>query len=165
MRLLDSDVAIDVFRGHAPAIAWLTALPDPPGLPGPVVMELVEGCRNRREVQALMRRLTPFQVYWLSDADQMRALATFARAHLPHGLGLLDALIGEAAVGLSATLCTFNVRHFRAIPGLTTEQPYTRWRGLSHTLSEDRRRGEQGDGPSGQRAHPAGEIKAAGDRV
>lgn len=89
-------------------------------------MELVEGCRNQREVRALVRRLTPFQVYWPSEADQARALDTFSRAHLSHGLGLLDALIGEAAVGLAATLCTFNVRHFRAISGLTTEQPYTR---------------------------------------
>ena len=29
-------------------------------------------------------------------------------------------------VGLQATLCTFNVRHFRAIPALITEQPYPR---------------------------------------
>jgi predicted nucleic acid-binding protein len=126
MRLVDSDVAIDIFRGHPPAVTWLAALPEPPGLPSLVVMELVEGCRNQREVQALLRRLAPFQVYWASAADQTRAVGTFARAHLSHGLGLLDALIGETAVGLSATLCTFNVRHFRAVPGLATERPYTR---------------------------------------
>ena len=30
------------------------------------------------------------------------------------------------AVGRAATLCTFNVKHYRIIAGLTTEQPYTR---------------------------------------
>jgi hypothetical protein len=29
-------------------------------------------------------------------------------------------------VGHNATLCTFNVKHYRVIPGLLTAQPYTR---------------------------------------
>jgi predicted nucleic acid-binding protein len=126
VRLLDTDVMIDVRRRHPPAVAWLRSLTERPALPGLVVMELVEGCRDGREVRALMREIAPFRVYWPSEADQTRALATFARAHLSHGLGLLDALIGETAVGLSAALCTFNVRHFRAVPGLTIEEPYVR---------------------------------------
>lgn len=89
-------------------------------------MELVEGCRDRQEVQALLREIAPFRTYWPSEVDQERALATFARAHLSHGLGLLDALIGETATGVSAVLCTFNIRHFQAVPGLLTEQPYHR---------------------------------------
>jgi hypothetical protein len=35
-------------------------------------------------------------------------------------------LIGECAVGLSATLCTFNVKHYSVIPGLSIEQPYAK---------------------------------------
>jgi predicted nucleic acid-binding protein len=46
--------------------------------------------------------------------------------YLSHRLGLLDALIGACAVGRAATLCTFNVKHYRVIAGLTTEQPYPR---------------------------------------
>jgi predicted nucleic acid-binding protein len=126
VRLLDTDVMIDVRRRHPPAVAWLRSLTERPALPGLVVMELVEGCRDGREVRALMREIASFQICWPSEADQARALATFARAHLSHGLGLLDSLIGESAVGLSATLCTFNVRHFQAVPGLAIEQPYIR---------------------------------------
>jgi predicted nucleic acid-binding protein len=48
------------------------------------------------------------------------------RAHLTHRMGILDLVIGECAVGLNATLCTFNLRPFRAISALTTEQPYPR---------------------------------------
>ena len=58
-----------------------------------------------------------------TDAD---AAARYARAHLTHRVGILDLVIGECAVGLNATLCTFNIRHFRAIPTLATEQPYRR---------------------------------------
>jgi predicted nucleic acid-binding protein len=126
VRLLDSDVLIDIRRRFPPAVAWLSGLTERPGLPGHVVMELVEGCRDGREVRRLLREITPFRIYWPTQADQERALGTYSRAHLAHGLGMLDALIGECAVGLSATLCTFNIRHFRAVPGLVTEQPYLR---------------------------------------
>ena len=41
-------------------------------------------------------------------------------------MGLLDAIIAACAVGLSATLCTFNVKHYRHVRGLAVAQPYTR---------------------------------------
>lgn len=126
MRLLDTDVCVDIFRGYPPAVTWLAALVEIPGLPGFVVLELIEGCRDRREVQRLLQRITAFPIYWPSEADLARSITTYARAHLSHRLGLLDVLIGECAVGLQAPLATFNVRHFRAIPDLVTEQPYPR---------------------------------------
>jgi predicted nucleic acid-binding protein len=46
--------------------------------------------------------------------------------HLSHNLGLLDTLIAACAIGRSATLCTFNVKHYRVVPGLLTAQPYPR---------------------------------------
>jgi predicted nucleic acid-binding protein len=53
-------------------------------------------------------------------------LSDFTAYHLSHGLGLLDALIAACAVGHSATLYTFNVKHYQVVPGLVTAQPYTR---------------------------------------
>jgi len=35
-------------------------------------------------------------------------------------------LIAATALGLGATLCTFNVKHYRNIAGLAVEQPYAR---------------------------------------
>lgn len=125
MRLLDTDVLVDIRRRHPPAVAWLASLPEKPALIGLSVMELIAGCRDGREVRAVLREIVPFPIYWPTEADQKRALQTYARAHLSHRLGLLDALIGECTVGLSATLATFNVRHYRAVPGLVTEQPYS----------------------------------------
>jgi predicted nucleic acid-binding protein len=50
MTLLDTDVAIDIVRGHAPAVAWLQGLGSAPlGVPGLVVMELLQGCQNKQE--------------------------------------------------------------------------------------------------------------------
>jgi predicted nucleic acid-binding protein len=126
MDLVDTDVLIDVQRGHPPALTWFAGLTDLPAVPGFVVMELVQDARNRREVRQALKLVTPFPVVWPTEVDCARALSDFATYHLSHGLGLLDALIAACAVGLSATLYTFNDKHYGAVPGLVTAQPYTR---------------------------------------
>ncbi|HET6571958.1 MAG TPA: PIN domain-containing protein [Fimbriiglobus sp.] len=126
MNLVDTDVLIDVQRGHPPALAWFAGLTDLPAVPGFVVMELIQDARNGQEVRQALKLVAPFQVAWPTEADCSRALADFAAYHLTHGLGLLDALIAACAVGRSATLFTFNLKHYRAVPGLVTAQPYTR---------------------------------------
>ena len=51
MELLDTDVLIDVQRGHPPALAWFNSLTDLPAVPGFVVMELIQDARNTQEVR------------------------------------------------------------------------------------------------------------------
>jgi predicted nucleic acid-binding protein len=125
MNLLDSDVLIDIQRGHAAAVAWFASLTDVPSVPGFVVMELIQDAQNASQVRQVLRLVAPLPIVWPSEADCQRALSDFTAYHLSHGLGLLDALIAACAVGLSATLCTFNVKHYRVVPGLNTLQPYT----------------------------------------
>ena len=126
MRLLDTNIMVDIQRGYAPALEWLESLEEAPGLPGLVVMELMLGCRDKQEMTDLRNHLEPFSVYWPNDADCNRALLTFSQVRLSHGLSILDALIGQCAVGLGVALCTFNRKHYRAIPNLTIEEPYNR---------------------------------------
>lgn len=126
MFVLDSDVLIDVQRNHAAALAWFTGLTDLPSVPGFVVMELIQDARNGREQRDALRLVAPLPVVWPTVTDCQKALADFTSFHLSHGLGLLDAMIGACAVGLGAELCTFNIKHYRVIPGLVTTQPYTR---------------------------------------
>lgn len=59
-------------------------------------------------------------------SDGERALSAFAQHHLSHGLGLLDALIAATAIGLGATLVTYNLKHYRMLTSLRMEQPYAR---------------------------------------
>jgi predicted nucleic acid-binding protein len=124
--MLDTDVAVDILRGFEPALRWLESLPEAPKLPGFVVMELMAGCRNREEMNQLLKSVHPFRVCWPTQDDCNRALTDFANGSLSHNLGILDAVIGECAVGLGAGLCTFNVKHYRAIQELDTVQPYPR---------------------------------------
>jgi predicted nucleic acid-binding protein len=125
-RLLDSDIVVDLLRGHPPAVAWFSGLLELPTIPGFVVMEVIQGCRNQAEVQAVERLVRPLRVVWPEEAECEHALLDFKALYLSHGLGILDALIAACAVGRGATLCTFNVKHYRMVPGLLTEQPYPR---------------------------------------
>jgi predicted nucleic acid-binding protein len=88
-------------------------------------MELIQDARNKQEIDRALNLVAPLQ-FWPTAADCSRALADFSTYHLSHGLGLIDALVAACAVGMSATLCTFNGKHYRAVPGLTMTQPYTR---------------------------------------
>lgn len=126
MLLLDADVMIDYERGHPPCRAWYASLSELPAVPGLVAMELIQDARNSRELRTARNLVAPLAVYWPAEEDCERALRDFAAFHLSHSLGLIDSLIAATAVGLGATLVTFNVKHYHAVPDLVTEQPYTR---------------------------------------
>lgn len=126
MYLLDTDILIDIQRGHTPAIAWFSNLLDIPSVPGFVVMELIQDAQNIQQVRKTIQLIAPFPVVWATGADCARALSDFTTYHLSNRLGLLDALIAACAVGRGLVLCTFNVKHYRVVPNLVTAQPYAR---------------------------------------
>ncbi len=106
MDIVDTDVLIDVQRRHAPALAWFSSLSDLPGVPGFVVMELIQSARTTREVRKALQLVAPLPVVWPTEADCSQALLNFTRFHLSHGLGLLDSLIAPCATGRTSTLFT-----------------------------------------------------------
>lgn len=126
MYLLDTDVLIDIQRGHPPALAWFGSLADLPMVPGLVVMELIQDAKNSAQVRQALKLVAPLTTVWPTETDCNQALSNFTAYHLSNKLGLIDSLIAACAVGLKASLCTFNVKHCKAVPGLATEQPYTR---------------------------------------
>jgi len=65
-------------------------------------------------------------LYWPDQADCERAFDDYLSYHLSHGLGILDALIAETAVGQGARLATFNTKHYSVVGTLQTIQPYER---------------------------------------
>jgi predicted nucleic acid-binding protein len=126
MRMLDTDVLIDFQRRFPSAVAWYHSLTKTPTIPGLAIMELIQDAQNHRQVQEVLRLVRPMPIVWPTEADCDRALADYTSPHLSHRLGLIDALIAACAVGRAATLCTFNIKHYRMIAGLVTEQPYSR---------------------------------------
>jgi predicted nucleic acid-binding protein len=126
MDLVDTDVLIDVQRKHRPALDWFASLVELPAIPGFVAMELIQDARNKREVRQALKLIAPMEIVWPAENDCSRALSDFTAYHLSHSLGLLDALIAACAVGQQGTLFTFNVKHYRIVPGLKVIQPYAR---------------------------------------
>ena len=126
MLLLDSDVLIDVQRGFQPALQWLSGLGELPSVPGLVIMELIQDANNSHQVRQAMKLVAPLPIAWPTLSDCDRALSDFTAYHLSHRLGLLDSLIAATAIGLGAELCTFNVKHYQVVAGVTTLQPYPR---------------------------------------
>lgn len=127
MILLDTDVVIDLGRGHAPALSWLGLVRNETViLPGFVVMELLQGCRNKTEQDKLQKQISRFQIAWPSSTFCDAALATYSQLRLSHNLGLLDALIAFTAIELNTPLHTFNQKHYEAISALNTVEPYAR---------------------------------------
>jgi len=127
MIFIDTDVVVDVLRRYDPATEGLHSLgSEVVGLPGPVAMELLQGCRDREEEQQVEAILRPHKLHWPAPEDGTSALDDFSSYHLSHGLGILDALIAETAVGCAAQLATFNRKHYGVVDGLQMIQPYAR---------------------------------------
>jgi predicted nucleic acid-binding protein len=126
MALVDTDVLIDMLRDHPPTVEWLANLVEEPEVPGFVAMELYNGCHSKKEADGVTKMLREFSIVWPSPAECDNAQRYFAVLKLSHNLGMMDALIAACAVERSATLYTFNIKHFRPYPGLTVEPPYSK---------------------------------------
>ena len=125
MIFLDTDVVIDLLRQYPPAVAWLASQGEEEIiLPGFVVMELIQGCRNKTEQGKMEKALMGYGVIWPSPDTCDQALSVFGQYHLSHGLSILDALIGQMAVVLGLPLHTFNQKHYAVVPELKSVQPY-----------------------------------------
>lgn len=127
MLLLDSDVVIDITRQHAGAVSWMNRVRQQfPAVPGYVALEVLNGCRNARELRAAQAMLSGWSIIWPDPASCDAAFKTFADIHLSNAIGVIDILVAQTAISRNLPLHTFNVKHYAAVPGLQTIQPYTR---------------------------------------
>ena len=102
------------------------SLSEYPTVSDPVVMKLIQDAPSKREVEQVLRLVKPLPVVRPTETDCQNALADFSVFNLSQNLGLIDSLSAATTIGLGATLCTFNVKHYRNITGLALERPYTR---------------------------------------
>jgi hypothetical protein len=124
MILLDTDIMIDILRRFPPATLWLGSVDEQLAVPGFVAMELIQGCRNAPEQKEVERILVTHRTVWPDAETCRKSLELLSKYYLSNGLGIMDALIAQTAIGFDMVLHTFNAKHFSVIPGLKIAQPY-----------------------------------------
>ena len=121
--LIDTDVIIWHMRGnfratkaldrrHAPAISAVT------------YMELVQGMRDKRELNTLRETLAGrgIEILPINEGISHKAMFLVEQHFHSHSLRLADALIGATALEHGQALLTANTKHYGAIKALTLEQ-------------------------------------------
>jgi len=124
--LIESCICIDYLREAQEAIDYLDEMRDKGWLRCSVVTyaELLVGCRNRREEQAVSRFISEFAVEPVTAEDSLNAIRLLKKHRLKDGLGWLDCLIACAALRLHLPIATLNEKHFQPISGVKTIRPY-----------------------------------------
>ena len=118
--LVDSDVLIDVGREIAEAITCLQTHEGDNTLAISAItqLELLIGCRDKREQQKLAKFLRRFDVVRLNESISDTATLLVTRYRLSHGLLIPDALIAATALTLEIPPLSKNQRDYRFIAGL-----------------------------------------------
>jgi predicted nucleic acid-binding protein len=125
--VLDSDVLIDLARGHPPAIELvdhLIAEGERPAISIVTEMELFVGARTRSEQRLIGQLARRLLVLPISEMISLRARNLVVRYGLSRGLTIPDALIAATTIAARAQLLTRNVRHFSYLPSLRVRIPY-----------------------------------------
>jgi predicted nucleic acid-binding protein len=118
--LVDTDILIDTGRKVTAAVGYLEHMEQQTTLGISVItqMELMVGCRNKREWRLLERFLRRFRIVTLNEAISDSGVSLFRRYRLSHGLLIADALIAATALTVASPLVTKNQRDYRFIEGL-----------------------------------------------
>ena len=118
--LVDTDILIDAGRGIAEAVDCLRQIEGQHTLATSVVtqMELIIGCRDKRELRTVEVFLQRFHIIDLNEYISLKAVELLLRYRLSHGLLIADALIASTAIHLHQPFVTKNNRDYRFITDL-----------------------------------------------
>ena len=117
--LVDTDVFIWYMRGHEKAFRAVEQA-ETVHISVITYMELVQGLRNKKELNALRQALFEWDGKMLYLSEEISATAMFfmEQHFLSHSLQLPDALIGATAITYGLPLLTGNARHFKVMKNL-----------------------------------------------
>jgi len=120
--IVDTDILIWYFRGEEAARDFLARVPFPERTVSAfTVMELLQGCRDQREVRDTAAFVSEnlAAILYADERVCRRAIRLIELHSLRAGLRVVDALIAATALEAGAALATANVRHYRTIANLS----------------------------------------------
>ena len=118
--LIDTDIIIDIGRNSKQAIDFLQSIErkSSPTISVVTQMELLVGCRNKKEMNTLSKFLERFKILHIDEKISSIAVDLMSKYRLSHGLLIADSLIAATAIKLKIVFSTKNHRDFRFINGL-----------------------------------------------
>ena len=116
--LLDTDVLVDFFRGHAKAVAFINRYSDRIILSSIVVAELFAGVKGSAEHVALEAFVSLFRVLPVNVGIAKAGGLYKSKFGWSHGVGLADAILAATAEAENAELKTLNTKHYPMLKGL-----------------------------------------------
>ena len=123
--ILDTDILLDVLKGHQPAIAWFKTLTEVPSITNTVFTELMDTVRNEQQVHQMFQLIAPLPMIWPTKEESSKA-SSYCSKYLSDDFDSIEAGIAACAVERSATLCTFSGKIYQCVPNLKVLKPYTR---------------------------------------
>ena len=110
--LVDTDVMVDLLRGHEAAMVWVREHTEKIALSVITVAELYAGFKGDDEKRLLDDLVGLFQILPVT-AQVAKQGGLYRQQYRPsHGVGLADALIAATAVAHDARLVSLNRKHF-----------------------------------------------------
>lgn len=117
--LIDTDVLIWYLKGNENA-GEAVEKATPFFISVITYMELVQGMRNKTELNMLRRALHDWRttILYISEEISIKAMFFEEQHYLSHSLQLADALVGATAVSHGLALLTGNDKHYKILKGL-----------------------------------------------
>jgi len=83
-------------------------------------MELVQGMRNKNELNHLRKALHDWssKILYISEEISTKAIFFIEQHHLSHAIQLADALIGATAIACGLPILTGNDKHYKVFKGM-----------------------------------------------
>ena len=117
--IIDTDVLIWHLRGNDRA-KDLIYKSIPFSISVVTYIELIQGMRNKKEMNSLIRQLTKWnvEIIQISNDISTRAMIYVEQYYHRDALELADALIAATCIDRSEMLITGNERHYKSIPNI-----------------------------------------------
>lgn len=114
--LIDTNIFIGILKGDADLKLKVESLSC--ALDTTVYAELIQGSKNKSEVQKIEKYLTRFELIHFNEDISRKTLELIRIYSKSHNLMFGDAIIAATCLENGLTLITYNIKDFRFIKGL-----------------------------------------------
>lgn len=120
MKVLDTNILIDLSRNDEKILAYLEKFEKEESFYISIItkLELIQGCRNKKELSHLKKFLLRFQLIQIDSLISEKSSLLMEKYNLSHGLMILDAIIAASCIETGAELITRNIKDFKFVEGL-----------------------------------------------